>query len=123
MLSVLGVAWFVASREHPRVDLSDGLSCRSRQSRSTVIDYSWTSGPSSPEAALDAFLHSVHVKGLPTSGYTRPGPPQAHPVGGVTPSVGPPFDYVHQTHGRVDVGLRLEKSGGIWEISEVETCT
>jgi hypothetical protein len=117
---VAGGAWFVVARRHHRVELN-GLSCSSNQLRSTVIDYTWTSGPSSPEDALGAFLHSAHAKDLPTSGYVRPSLPHQR-TGDVAPSVQQPFDYVHATHGHVDVGLRIEKSGGIWEVSEVRAC-
>jgi len=120
-----GGLWFVLSHQHHRVELADGLSCNSNRIRSMAIDYTWTSGPDSPSAALDSFLRSVHAKGLPTSGYARPNALPATPnMGDVAPSVKTAgFDYVHATRGHVDVGLHLEKSGGIWEVSEVEACT
>jgi hypothetical protein len=121
VLVAAGAAALLASRHHqPRVQLSNGLSCASDRIRATTIDYTWTSGPSSPEAAIDAFVHSVHGQGLPTSGYVRPTVPHLH-LGDVTASVGT-FDYVHLTNGRVDVGLRLDEQGGVWEVSEVEAC-
>jgi len=121
VLLVAGGAWLVVAHQHHRVVLADGLSCNSNRSRRLIIDYTWTNGPDSPDAAVDQLLSSAHGRGLPRSGYFRPGPPDADEVGGVTPSV-QGFDYVHATHGHVDVGLRLEKSGGIWEVSEVEAC-
>ena len=109
-------------RDHPAV-VVDGLSCSSGRFGSTIIDYSWTSGPHSPEDALRAFLHSTQAKGLPRSGYVRPKLGHVPSSGDVAPSVLQPFDYVHLRSGKVDVGLRLEKSGGIWEVAEVRTCT
>jgi hypothetical protein len=124
LLLVAGGGWFVVAHRHHRVELADGLSCNSNRIRSTVIDYTWTRGPDSPEAALRSFLHSVQAKGLPTSGYARPNAlPSVPRTGDVTSSVGTAgFSYVHATHGHIDVGLKLDKLHGIWEVSEVEAC-
>jgi hypothetical protein len=118
------VCGLVVSRSHHQAKLVDGLTCSSDRTKQMVIDYSWTSGPSSPAAALDAFLHSVHAKGLPTSGYARPNAlPVVPRTGDVTPSVQTAgFAYVHATHGRVDVGLRIDKLNGIFEVGEVSAC-
>jgi hypothetical protein len=104
-----GVGAFVVwdrSDDHPTtIGL---LQCSSSRFRGIAIDYTWTGGPTSQAAALEAFLSGPQAKGLPSTGYrliSRPDP-----------------TYVHSSHGRVDVALRLERSGTVWEIGQVTAC-
>ncbi len=106
---VVGVGAFVVSNRSDDQPTTIGLlQCSSSRFRGIAIDYTWTSGPTSQAAALEQFLSGPQAKGLPSSGYrliSRPEP-----------------NYVHSADGRVDVALRLEHSGTVWEVGEVSAC-